>query len=113
MTQMFGRCTSLKELDLSSWDTSNVKNMQNMFGAEYANSERMALETIYVSDKFVLTSLTGGTQQMFRNNPKLVGGAGSTYVQGYGNADSTYAHIDEGPDNPGYFTDIADKPVGP
>ena len=33
--------------------------------------------------------------------------------QNYGNADSAYAHIDGGPDNPRYFTNIADKPTEP
>ncbi len=39
---------------------------------------------------------------MFYDCDFLVGGAGTTYDSEHQNAD--YAHIDGGPDNPGYFT---------
>ena len=38
----------------------------------------------------------------------LVGGLGTTYNSSY--VDKTYARIDGGRSNPGYFTDIANKP---
>ncbi|MCI7559653.1 MAG: hypothetical protein MSS76_06005 [Clostridium sp.] len=38
----------------------------------------------------------------------LVGGLGTTYNSSY--VDKTYARIDGGTSNPGYFTDIANKP---
>ena len=32
MFNMFNRCTSLRSLDVSEWDVSNVNDMNNMFG---------------------------------------------------------------------------------
>ena len=45
---------------------------------------------------------------MFSGCTKLIGGAGTKYNSSY--VDKTYARIDGGTSNPGYFTDIADKP---
>ncbi len=83
-------------LDLGDkFDTSNVTNMGNMF----ANSRY--LKTIYVSNSFDTTNVTnsGG---MFSGCTSLVGGAGTTFNSSY--IDATYAHIDGGTSNPGYFT---------
>ena len=41
---------------------------------------------------------------MFFNCTSLVGGQGTTYNSS-NPTDKTYAHIDGGPSNPGYFTD--------
>ena len=87
--------TSAIELDLSSFDTSKVTNMNAMF------SESANLSTIYVSERFVTTSVTTGGSMFFRCN-NLVGSAGTTYSAS--KSDYTYAHIDGGPSNPGYFT---------
>ena len=64
------------------------------------------LKSIYVSDKFNTSNVTTGTN-VFYNCTNLVGGAGTTYNNSY--VDKTYAHIDGGTSNPGYFTDIAEK----
>ena len=45
---------------------------------------------------------------MFYVTLAIVGGAGTTYDDN--NTNRSYAHIDGGQSNPGYFTDIADKP---
>ena len=45
---------------------------------------------------------------MFSGCSALVGGADTTFT--WAHIDATYAHIDTA-ENPGYFTDIADKPV--
>ena len=82
-------------LDLSSFDTSNVINMGNMF---YHCSN---LRTIYASDSFVTNNVTNGSN-MFNSSPKLVGGAGTIYDST--KTDKTYARIDDGSSNPGYFT---------
>ncbi len=101
MYRMFCDCMSITELDLSGWDTSSVTNMQQMF--YYCPK----LTTIYVSEKWSNESVTNSVQ-MFRDCKKLVGGNGTVWNSGKLTAD--YAHIDvEG--NPGYFTDIKDKPV--
>ena len=108
-------------LDLSHFDTSNVTNMQGMFWKSQAttldvshfdtsnviNMEVMFaymtnLKTIYASSKFVTTSVTSSTS-MFEKSTNLVGGAGTKYNKSH--LDKTYARIDGGTSNPGYFTE--------
>lgn len=130
MRQMFGITDKLEELDLSSFDTRNVTNMGSMFGSmlgiktldisnfDTSNVENFVemfayddlLETIYVSDKFVVnTTDSNKIRRMFMFSRKLKGGKETTYDEA--NVTSVYARIDD-PDNgkPGYFTDIKDKP---
>ena len=82
-------------LDLSSFDTSNVTSMDGMF---YGSTN---LKTIYVSNKFNTNNVTSSSS-MFYNCKNLVGGAGTKYNSSY--TDKTYARIDGGTSNPGYFT---------
>ena len=91
-------------LDVSNFDTSNVTNMSYMF-YDFTN-----LKTIYVSNKFNTDKVTSSTN-MFSGCTNLVGGAGTKYNSSY--VDKKYARIDGGTSNPGYFTDIADKPSEP
>ena len=100
MTGMFSS-SQAATLDLSNFDTSNVTNMTQMFANSYS------LATIYVSDKFKTDKVTDSTN-MFTDSTKLVGGAGTKYNSSY--IDKTYARIDGGTSNPGYFTDAANKP---
>ncbi len=128
MSQMFQN-SKVTNLDLSNFDTTKVINMSKMFqGSEitiidlsnfntskvtnmgYMFSGATSLKTIYVSDKFNVSNVTTSTK-MFYNCTSLVGGAGTTYNSSY--VDKTYAHIDSGTSNPGYFTDIANKPSEP
>ena len=108
MECMFSDCSSMSSLDLTSFDTSNVTNMAWMF------DNCKSLKTIY-----------GGNWQninksayMFSGCNELVGGKGtkmganyyydekgikrSFHIYDY--SGSYYAHIDEGPENPGLFT---------
>lgn len=94
MSHMFAGC-SLKSLDLSSFDVSNVLDIESMF----KNCD--LLETIYVSNKWSLESITLG-DSVFNGCTSLVGGAGTTYNSNH--IDYTYAHVDGGVSNPGYFT---------
>ena len=94
MSWMFGY-TKIITLDLSNFNTSNVTNMNGMF---YKNTN---LKTIYTSDIFNTNSVTSSSN-MFSNTTNLVGGAGTTYNGSY--VDKTYARIDGGTSNPGYFT---------
>ena len=100
MASMFMNCSSLKELDLTGFNVSNVTNTEKMF---YDCSN---LETIYAKGNWATETNTSGTS-MFYGCSKLVGGAltqlGVTW-------DKTYAHVDGGPSNPGYFTD-KDEPL--
>ena len=121
MNQMFSNCGSLVSLDLSSFNTSNVTNMGGMFhsckslialdlsGFNTSNVTDMGgmfyscnhLETIYASNSWSTVALTY-SDYMFYGCANLVGGQGTVYYENY--VDATYAHIDKGPSNPGYFT---------
>ena len=101
MIQMFA-FSQATTLDLSSLDTSNVIDMSRMF---YSTTN---LKTIYVSNKFNTDKVTKSVN-MFYSCTNLVGGAGTKYNSSY--IDKTYAHIDGGTSNPGYFTDVTDKDI--
>ncbi len=121
MTYMFGNCEDLTSLDLSSFNTSKVNSMYGMFvecyGLTSLNlssfntasvinmvlmfSSCWNLRTIYVGSGWSTTAATG-SNYMFDYCNSLVGGQGTTYDANH--TDETYAHIDGGPSNPGYFT---------
>ena len=101
MQNMFYKCYALKKIDLISFNTSSVTNMKQMFDA------CKSLTTIYVSELWSTSALTSPSTSIFYGNTSLVGGAGTTFNSSY--VDATYAKIDGGTDNPGYFTDITDK----
>jgi surface protein len=95
MTEVFDGCTSLTSLDLSSFNTANLINMPRMFnGCEN-------LTTIYVGEGWS-TATVEYSNDMFYGCTNLVGGQGTTYDENH--VDAEYAHIDGGPSNPGYFT---------
>ena len=96
MYSMFNSCTGLTSLDLSSFNTSNVEIMIYMF---YGCSN---LRTIYVGNGWSTAAVTF-SGNMFYNCTSLVGGQGTTWNSS-NPMDKTYAHIDGGPSNPGYFT---------
>ena len=85
---------NITKLDLSSFDTSSVTNMTNMFNGN------PSLRTIYASDKFVTDQVTS-SNNMFNGCTSLVGGYGTLYNSN--NVDKTYARIDSS-NNKGYFT---------
>ena len=95
MNGMFALCSKLTTLNLSSFNTSKVTNMNSMF------SDCSSLTTIIVGDGWTLGSLQSGSG-LFDNCTNLKGGAGTTYNSRH--TDSSYAHIDGGESNPGYFT---------
>lgn len=120
MENMFYYCSSLTSLDLSSFNTENVTNMGSMFcycsltslnlsSFNTANVTNMGsmfyycreLKTIYASSLFT-TNAVSSSSSMFYGCTSLVGGAGTTYDEDY--RDKTYARIDGGASNPGYFT---------
>ena len=94
MEQVFSGCSSLTEVDISSFNTSSVQTTHAMF---YNCSN---LTTIYASSSFALSDGTVSTM-MFDGCTSLVGGIGTTYNNE--NVDKTYARIDE-IDAPGYFS---------
>ena len=97
MSWMFNRCSGLTSLDLSSFNTANLAATYGMF------NECSNLTTIYVGDGWNTDYVTS-YGQMFYLCDKLVGGAGTTYDDSHTGIE--YAHIDGGPSNPGYLTDI-------
>ena len=96
MGNMFMDCGNLTILDLSGFNTSKVTSMNWMFGR--CNN----LRTIYVGNGWSTASVAY-SNYMFNSCTSLVGGQGTTYDSSHTNA--TYAHIDGGPSNPGYFTE--------
>ena len=125
MSSMFYNCRGLTSLDLSSFNTAKVTNMSTMFytclnlttlnlgsfnTAKVTNMASMfyycpKLETIYVGDGWNTTNVNNSTSsRMFLSCTSLVGGMGTTYNES-NPQDKTYAHIDGGPSNPGYFTE--------
>ena len=91
MRYMFSWCTGLNSLDLSNFDTKEVTNMSSMFW----NSS--ALKTIYVSDKFVTTKVSRGSE-MFKDCT-LLKGAIDKYEKS--KIDHRYANYVDG-----YFTKL-------
>ena len=99
MGSMFQNSSRLESLDISGFDTRKTETMDLMF------SQCENLKTITVGENWSTESLSqewGYDNQMFRNCTSLVGGAGTTYDVNH--TDATYAHVDGGPSNPGYFT---------
>ena len=96
MRSMFYGCSGLTNLDVSNFNTSNVTDIRGMF------SGCSSLTTIYIGNGWSTEAVTNG-RDMFYNCTKLIGGRGTTYDENH--TDYTYAHIDGGTSNPGYFTD--------
>ena len=93
---MFSGCESLTSLELSSFNTENVTDMSEMF---FDDDE---LTTIYVDSIWSTVNIIS-SEEMFTHCYSLVGGMGTTYDENH--IDASYAHIDGGESNPGYFTD--------
>ena len=103
MGSTFMNCKKLTELDLSSFAGTRLVNMFSTF------SGCSNLRTIYASEQFS-PDLFWNKEETFTGCISLVGGAGTTFSSSH--VDGSYARIDGGPSNPGYFTNIADKPSG-
>ena len=87
--------TSLKTIDLSSIDMSNVTDMTKMFSG--CNN----LSTILVSLDWKPNRTILG-DNMFYGCTEIIGDKGTTYNSS--KTDITYAYIDGGTEQPGYFT---------
>lgn len=79
-------------LDLSTWNVASLAEADQMFAGMYN------LTTIYANDSW--NGVTGS--MTFFENPLLVGGQGSKWS--WNACSGTYARIDGGADNPGYFS---------
>lgn len=99
MSYMFCDCQQLTSLSIASFNTSSVTNMKGMFAA------CTNLKTIYASELWSTANVTNAnTEKMFQNCYYLTGGQGTTWRDTYP-TDKTYARIDGGTSNPGYFTE--------
>ena len=89
-------------------------NLESITGLRYLNTSEVTkmigmfyrctnLRTIYVGSGWSTAAVTS-SGYMFNNCTSLVGGQGTTWNDS-NPKDKTYAHIDGGPSNPGYFTD--------
>ena len=95
MNFMFCDCSSLTSLNLSTFNTAQVTNMMFMFdGCKNLGN--------IVVGKSWNTSNVESSGYMFHNCNNLVGGAGTIYDAEC--EDKTYAHVDEGTENPGYLS---------
>ena len=122
MSDMFSYCTHLTSLDVSHFNTANVTDMHNMFNycigltsldlgsfstSKVTDMSKMFyncgnLTTIYAGSGWTTDAVTN-SYDMFQDCTSLVGGMGTTYDANH--TDKTYAHIDLGSSNPGYFTE--------
>ncbi len=105
MGGMFANCKALTELDLSTFDTHGVQIMDDMFAG------CSKLTTIYVDRELWSVENVSSSDKMFFLCTNIVGEKGTTYNLNATNKKS-YAHIDEGPDNPGYLTEKPDHIPG-
>ena len=101
MEGMFHGCESLTTLDLSNFNTTNVEYMINMFNG------CSLLETITVGSGWSTASIGENDENMFAGCTSLKGGLGTQYNED-NPTDATYAHIDGGIENPGYFSSTCD-----
>ena len=120
MQGLFDGCSKLKRIDVSKWNVSNVTTMISMFRncmftvidlgdwntSSVTDSQSMFsgcenLTTIFCEHSFSTASILS-SPNMFLNCFNLVGERGTKYNPSY--VDFTYARIDGGAGNPGYFT---------
>ena len=105
MNCMFAYCSKLESLDLSKFNTSKVTDMRGMF---YGSTN---LQTIYVGEGWSTASIEvievenrDYSNYMFSDCISLVGGKGTQWKE-TNPTNKTYAHIDGGLTDPGYFTE--------
>ena len=121
-TFMFYRCSSLRSLDLSHFNTANVENMQGMFElclsmtqldlSSFNTSKVTDMRSMFYNCNNLTTISVGpgwntdaveNSAYMFENCAALKGSNGTAY-QSSNPKDKAYAHIDA-EDNPGYLSD--------
>lgn len=97
LSGIFSDCNALETIDLSYFDIgTNITDMSQMFYNCYN------LTTILVDQNKWKTNNGTNTSAMFSGCINLIGNNGTQYDDSQTSGD--YAHIDEGQDNPGYFT---------
>ena len=84
-------------IDISSFSLPSIINSSSMF------RDCTGLKTIYASSEIDFSTATQSASMFSNNTNNLVGGAGTVW-DGANPVDKTYAHIDGGTADPGYFT---------
>ena len=97
--QMFCICSNLEKVNLGSFNTSAVTLTRAMF------SQCRKLHTIYVGEGWDMSNVVESSSSiaMFANCSNIIGMRGTTFDADH--TDKEYAHVDGGPDNPGYLRD--------
>ena len=109
-TEMFRGCSSLTSIDISGLCVEDYAHVQRMF---FGCSK---LKTIFANNTWEKLDVhyfhyEENTYEMFYGCDSLYGGQGSECVPHKDNGN--YAHIDGGPNYPGYFTSKGSKPFVP
>jgi hypothetical protein len=103
MSNMFYNTPNLTSLDLSTFDTSKVTDMNSIFALANSYVSKDKLEKIYVNNDFNISKLKI-SPLMFNNRKKLRGGNGS-FLANPSQADKSWLRIDDPANSrPGYFT---------
>ena len=96
---LFSLCYNLKTVNLTGWKLDATNQIFCMF------QNCSQLTTIYASTSWDASNLyAASTTKMFEGCTSLVGGMGTTFDENY--TDKTYARIDRGTAEPGYFTGV-------
>ena len=97
ISNMISYCQNLKTVDLGGIDLSSIEH------ANYAFYWDPKLETIYVYSGGIMSYIEDGEDtKMFEGCTSLKGYAGTVYDSD--NVGSSYAHVDGGTTDPGYFS---------
>ena len=84
-------------IDISSFSLPSIINSASMF------RDCKKIKTIYASSEIDFSTATSSAYMFNNNSNNLVGGAGTVWSSS-NPTDKTYAHIDGGTSDPGYFT---------
>ncbi len=98
---MFKDCHALKEINLRNFDMVKATTVQDMFYGCFD------LKTIYCNNDWSASETLTGSHNLFKECHSLVGVSG-TACDGENNIDKTYARIDLGSSEPGYFSPITE-----
>ena len=93
---LFGSCKKLKTINLGDMKIDALTNTTYMFGYCYA------LEKIYCTTDFSASTTLSTSTSIFYGTTKLVGGNGTKFVDT--KQDKSYARPDRGTTKPGYFS---------
>ena len=96
MSYMFSGCNALTSLDVSNFNIDKVADLSLMFA--FSGN----LTKIYADSDWGKKVDANASANMFYHCYSLVGSMGTAYNESH--TDATYAHIDGGSSNPGYFT---------